>query len=173
MLRGGSPADYREHCYHVAAHVLVAGQRAKTLEEGRAMAEKSIVDGSALETFRVLVQAQGGDVSYVDDVSKFERAKYVEVVNAPRRGYISQVNARGVGEASVALGAGRAKKSDSVDHAVGFIIHKKVGDSVQAGEPLFEIHANNEEKLAEARTAVLAAHAFSDEFVSPLPLFYE
>jgi pyrimidine-nucleoside phosphorylase len=137
------------------------------------LAEKCIADGSALETLRVLVKAQGGDVSFVDDLSKFERAKYVEVVNSPRSGYVSQVNARGVGEASVALGAGRAKKSDSVDHAVGFIIHKKVGDQVQAGEPLFEIHANNEEKLAEARAAVLAAHAFREEFVSPLPLFYE
>ncbi len=173
MLRGGSPADYREHCYHVAAHVLVAGQRAKTLEEGRAMAEKSIANGSALETFRVLVEAQGGDVSYVDDISKFERAKYVEVVNAPRSGFISQVHARSVGEASVVLGAGRAKKTDSVDHAVGFIIHKKVGDQVQEGEPLFEIHANDKAKLDEAHQAVLSAHQFSDEFVPPLPLFYE
>ena len=173
MLRGGSPADYREHCYHLAAHVLVAGQRAKTLEDGRAMAERSITDGSALEALRVLVQAQGGDVSYVDDVSKFERAKYVEVMNAPRNGFISQVHARIVGEASVALGAGRAKKSDSIDHAVGFIIHKKVGDQVKEGEPLFEIHANDKAKLDEARKAVLSAHQFSDEFVPPLPLFYE
>ena len=173
LLRGRAPRDYYEHCLHVAAHVLVVGQRAKDLDEGRAMAEKCIADGSALEKFRVLVQAQGGDVSYVDDISKYPRAKYVEVVNAPRSGYISQVHARLVGEASVVLGAGRAKKSDSVDHAVGFLIHKKVGDKVAAGEPLFEIHANNEQKLAEAREAVLAAHAFSDEFVPPLPLFYE
>ncbi|MDO8754566.1 MAG: thymidine phosphorylase, partial [Anaerolineales bacterium] len=75
-LRGGGPADFREHCLHVAAHVLVIGQRAKDLNEGRVMAEKSIADGSALEKLRVLVQAQGGDVSYVDDTSKFERAKY-------------------------------------------------------------------------------------------------
>lgn len=173
MLRGGAPADYREHCYHVAAHVLVAGQRAKTLEEGRAMAEKSITDGSALETLRMLVRSQGGDVSYVDDTSKFERAKYVEVVNAPRSGFISQVHARIVGEASVALGAGRAKKTDSIDHAVGFIIHKKVGDRVREGEPLFEIHANDKAKLDEARKAVLSAHQFSDDIVPPLPLFYE
>jgi pyrimidine-nucleoside phosphorylase len=78
-----------------------------------------------------------------------------------------------VGEASVTLGAGRSKKSDPIDHAVGFLIHKKVGDKVEIGEPLFEIHANDEEKLAEARTAVLSAHSFSDEFVPPLPLFYE
>ena len=173
MLRGQAPADYREHCLHVTAHVLVAGGRAKDLNEGRAMAERCVADGSALEKFRILVQAQGGDVSYVDDISRFERAKYVEVVNAPRSGFISQVHARIVGEASVVLGAGRAKKSDPIDHAVGFIIHKKVGDQVAEGEPLFEIHANDEEKMAEARSAVLLAHNFSNKFVSPLPLFYE
>ncbi|MEK6754066.1 MAG: thymidine phosphorylase [Chloroflexota bacterium] len=173
MLRGGGPADYREHCLHVAAHVLVAGRRAKDLDEARTMAEKSIADGSALEKFRVLVEAQGGDPSYVDDISKFERAKYVEVVNAPRNGFISQVHARSVGEASVVLGAGRAKKGDPVDHAVGFIIHKKVGDQVREGEPLFEVHANDQAKLDGARKAVLSAHLFSAEFVPPLPLFYE
>jgi len=173
LLRGRAPKDYYEHCLHVSAHVLVLGQRAKNLDEGRAMAQKSIDDGSALEKLRVLVEAQGGDVSYVDDMSKYARAKYVEVVNAPRSGFISQVHARVVGEASVALGAGRSQKTDPIDHAVGFLIHKKVGDKVEAGEPLFEIHANDETKLAEARASVLSAHTFSDEFVSPLPLFYE
>jgi pyrimidine-nucleoside phosphorylase len=173
LLRGRAPKDYYEHCLHVTAHVLVLGQRAKDLVEGRAMAEKSIADGSALEKLRVLVQAQGGDVSYVDDMSKYARAKYVEVVKAPRSGFISQVHARIVGEASVALGAGRAQKGDPIDHAVGFLIHKKVGDKVEAGEPLFEIHANDEEKLVEARASVLSAYGFSDEFVPPFPLFYE
>ena len=173
LLRGRAPEDYREHCLHVAAHVLVLGQRAKDLNEGRAMAEKSIADGSALEKLRVLVQAQGGDVSYVDDMAKFERAKFVEVVNAPRSGFISQVHARIVGEVSVMLGAGRAKKGDPIDHAVGFLIRKKVGDKVEAGEPLFEIHANDEAKLTEACKVVLSAYGFSEEFVPPLPLFYE
>ncbi len=173
LLRGHAPKDYYEHCLHVAAHVLVLGQCAKDLDEGRVMAEKSISDGSALEKLRVLVQAQGGDVSYVDDMSKFARAKYVEVVNAPRSGFISQVHARIVGEASVGLGAGRSQKSDPIDHAVGFLIHKKVGDKVEAGEPLFEIHANDEAKLAEARRTTLSAYGFSDKFVTPLPLFYE
>ena len=172
-LKGGGPADFREHCLHVSAHMLVLGKRAKTLEEGRKMAEKAIADGSALEKFRVLVQAQGGDVSYVDDVSRFPPAKFVEVVMAPRNGTISQVQARSVGEAAVTLGAGRAKKSDVVDHAVGFIIHKKVCDKVTQGEPLFTIHANDQSKLAEAREVVLAAHSFSDADVPPLPLFYD
>jgi len=171
-LNGGGPDDFREHCLHVSAHMLVLGKRAKSLDEGRAMAEKSITNGSAFEKFRVLVQAQGGDVSFVDDTSRFPRAKFVEVVKAPQSGYISQVQARSVGEAAVTLGAGRTKKMDPVDHAVGFLIHKKVGDRVENGEALFIVHANDEKKLAEARKAVLVAHSYSGDAVSPLPLFY-
>jgi pyrimidine-nucleoside phosphorylase len=172
-LKGGGPEDFREHCLHVSAHMLVLGKRAQNLAEGRVMAEKSIADGSALEKFRVLVQAQGGDISYVDDPSKFPSAKFVEVVEAPRSGSISQIDARSVGEAAVTLGAGRAKKSDSVDHAVGFVIHHKVGDRIEKGEPLFTIHANDESKLAEARSVVVAAHEIQDGEAARLPLFYE
>jgi pyrimidine-nucleoside phosphorylase len=171
-LKGAGPEDFREHCLHVSAHMLVLGKRAQDLTEGRAMAEKALVDGSAFEKLRVLVQAQGGDVSYVDDPSKFPRARYVEVVESPRNGYLAQIQARSVGEAAVTLGAGRAKKSDSIDHAVGIVIHHKVGDKVEKGEPLFTIHANNEAKLVEAREAVLAAHSFNPDEVAPLPLFY-
>ena len=172
-LNSEGPKDFREHCLHVCENLLVLGKRVKDLSEGRALAEKSIADGSAFGKLRVLVQAQGGDVSFVDDTSKFPRAQYVEMVESPREGYLAQILARTVGEASVTLGAGRAKKTDPIDHAVGFVIHHKVGDQVGQGEPLFTIHANDKAKLAEARETVLAAHTFSDSPVEPLPLFYE
>jgi len=172
-LRDNGPEDFLEHCLHVSAHMLVLGKRAKDLGEGRAMAEKSIAGGSAFEKLRVLVEAQGGDVSYVDDTSKFPRAKYIEEVKSPQSGYLSQIQARTVGEAAVALGAGRARKSDPIDHAVGFLIHHKVGDQVEQGEPLITIHANDRDKLNEARQAVLSAHAFSEEPVERLSLFYD
>ncbi len=172
-LKDNGPQDFLEHCLHVSAHILVLGKRAKDLAEGRAMAEKSIADGSAFEKFRVLVEAQGGDVSYVDDPSRFPGAEYIEVVKSPQDGYLSQIQARTVGEAAVTLGAGRARKSDPIDHAVGFVIHHKVGDQVRKGQPLFTIHANDKEKLEEARRAVLSAHAFSADPVERLPLFYE
>jgi pyrimidine-nucleoside phosphorylase len=172
-LKDNGPADFLEHCLHVSAHMLVLGKRASDLAEGRARAEKSIADSSALEKFRVLVEAQGGDVSYVDDPSKFPRAEHVEVVRSPQTGYLSQIQARSVGEAAVVLGAGRARKSDPVDHAVGFLIDRKVGDFLKKGEPLFTIHANDREKMKEVREVVLAAHQFTDEPVEPLPLFYE
>ncbi len=172
-LKGGGPVDFREHCLHVDSHMLVLGERAEDLEQGRRLAEKAIADGSAFEKFRTLVQAQGGDVSYVDDLGKLPQANLVEVVPAPRGGYLAQVDARSVGEASVALGAGRARKTDPVDHAVGLIVHHKVGDKLKGGEPLFTIHANDAQKQADAREKVLAAHVLSDHPVQPLPLFYE
>jgi pyrimidine-nucleoside phosphorylase len=172
-LKGEGPEDFREHCLHVCENLLVLGKRVQDLSEGRVLAEKSIADGSAFDKLRVLVEAQGGDVSFVEDTSKFPRAEFVEVVESPQEGYVAQVLARTVGEASVTLGAGRAKKSDPVDHAVGFVIHHKVGDQIRKGEPLFTIHANDKAKLAEASEAVLAAHKFSDSPVEALPLFYK
>ena len=172
-LNDKGPEDFLEHCLHVSAHMLVLGKRAGNLTIARAMAEKSIADGSAFEKFRVLVQAQGGDVSYVDDPSKFPRAEYVETVESSQDGYLAQIQARTVGEAAVGLGAGRARKGDPIDHAVGFLIHHKVGDRVQKGDSLFSIYANDKEKLEEARKAVLSAYVFSDEAVERLPLFYE
>lgn len=173
MLHGGGPDDFREHCLHASAHMLVLGKQAADLESARSMAESAVANGSAWQTFRQLVTAQGGDVSYVDSPQLMENARIVETVPSPESGYLSQINARIIGEASVVLGAGRAKKGDPIDHAVGFEILRKVGDQVEKGEPLFVIHANETARLAQARQSVLAAHRFSPTPVPPLPLFYE
>src|SRR5512135_615535 len=97
-LKGGGPADFREHCLHVSAHMLVVGKRAGDLEAGRHMAKKAMADGTAFEKFRTLVQAQGGDVSYVDHPEKLPQARLVQTVGAPRSGWLSQIDARDVGE---------------------------------------------------------------------------
>ncbi len=171
-LHGGGPADFREHCLHVSAEMLVLGERAENRQVARHMAENAIANGSAWQKFRTLVIAQGGDVSFIDTPAKLPSAKQVEVVDSPRTGYLAQIHARLVGEASVALGAGRASKEDQIDSAVGIVIHHKVGEHIRTGEPLFTVHANSEKRLAQAKKTVLEAHRFSDEPVSPLPLFY-
>mgnify|MGYP002639801668 CR=1 FL=1 len=171
-LHGGGPADFREHCLHVAAEMLVLGERAETINIAREMAENAIADGSGFAKFRELIIAQGGDVSYVDNPDKLPTATLIETVPSPHSGSISQIHARLVGEAAVELGAGRAKKEDPVDHAVGFIIHHKIGDVVEAGDPLFTVHASDQALLEQAKSEVLAAHKFSDSPVPPLPLFY-
>jgi pyrimidine-nucleoside phosphorylase len=172
-LRGGGPADFREHCLHVAAHMLLLGRRAPDLETGRRLAEASIASGAAFEKFRALVRAQGGEAACVDNPDRLPRARFVEVVQADRSGNIAQVHARLVGEAVVLLGGGRSRKGEAVDHAVGVVVHCKVGDFVARGQPLFTIHANDRAKQAEIRRVVRSAIEFSESPVAPLPLFYD
>lgn len=171
-LRGGGPDDFREHCLHVAAHMLVLGRRAADLEAGRQLAEAALGDGRALEKFRQLVRAQGGEVAYVDEPERLPQARLVETVEAERSGYVSQVHARLFGEAAVLLGGGRAKKGDPIDHAVGLTVQVKVGERVERGQPLYTLHANDPARLAEARRHLREAIGWSDVPVPPLPLFY-
>jgi pyrimidine-nucleoside phosphorylase len=172
-LQGGGPPDFREHCLEVAGHLLTLAGKAKTMKVARTTLEKALADGSALAKFRQLVIAQGGDVRVIDDPDLLPKATLIETVKSPRSGYLSEINAGEIGMASVDLGAGRAKKSDAIDHAVGFVIHHKVGEAVQKGEPLFTVHANDAAKLEAAKKQVLAAHKFSAKRVKPLPLFYK
>ncbi|HNR45481.1 MAG TPA: pyrimidine-nucleoside phosphorylase [Anaerolineaceae bacterium] len=171
-LHGGGPADFREHCLIVASHMLNLGQKAPNLQFARQMAEEALESGQAWTLFRQLVHAQGGDLAYVDDPERLPRAALVETVSAARTGYLSGINAREVGETSVELGAGRARKEDPIEHSVGIVIHHKVGDRVEKGQPLFTIHANDPAKLKKARARLLAAHQWSDSPCDPLPLFY-
>lgn len=171
-LRGGGPADFREHCLDVSEQLLVLGEAAKNVQQGREMAESKLADGGAWEKFRVLVQAQEGDVRYIDDPDKLPEAPVVQGVNAERSGYLEVVDARVVGEASVDLGAGRQKKDDPIDHGVGILVHGKVGDQVDVGDALFTVHAQDEAMAAAAREQLLRAMEWSDSPVEPLPHSY-
>lgn len=171
-LHGGGPTDLREHSLEIASHMLVLGEKAPDERVARQMAEGAIENGSAWERFRDLVRAQGGDLDYVDDPERLPKASHVENVYAPRSGYLSGIDAGVVGEMAVLLGAGREKKGDTIDHAVGIVIHHKVGDRVEAGEPLFALHADRTGMLDEVRQRLLEAHTWSDEPTKPLPLFY-
>jgi pyrimidine-nucleoside phosphorylase len=172
VLHGTGPADFREHCLVACAHMLLLGNRADSLEAGKKMSEQSIREGKAWEKFRQLVIAQGGNVEVIDKPDQLPKAKYVEVVKSPHSGYLSKIHARLIGEASVLLGAGRSKKTDPVDHAVGIVVHHKVGDLVEQDGPLFTLHANDQVRLEDAQVLALSAHQWRDQPVAPLPLFY-
>jgi pyrimidine-nucleoside phosphorylase len=172
-LRGGGPPDFREHCLTVAEAMLLLGGKATEEAQARQMAETALREGLAWEKFRTLIIAQGGDITVVDDPSRLPTARLIEPLPAHRRGYLSRVDARIVGETVVALGGGRAKKGDPIDYAVGVIVHHKVGDLVEVGQPLFTIHASDENRLAKACQSLLEACAWSDSPVKPLPLFYD
>jgi len=171
-LQGGGPADFREHCLTVASHLLVLARKTPSLASARRLLKAALADGRAWAKFRQFVIAQGGNVSVVDQPDRLPQADLIEVVRAPRGGVVRQIDAREVGLAAVDLGAGRHKKSDAIDYAVGFVIHHKVGDRVAKGDPLFTVHANDQGRLTQARARVAAAHVIGAGNTAPLPLFY-
>jgi len=171
-LHGSGPSDFREHCLTASAHMLRLGHKVESLAEGEKLAAQLLDSGQAWEKFMELVRAQDGDVAMIENPALLPQARLVKDVLAPSSGYIAGVDAAQVGMTSVELGAGRAKKGDPIDYAVGLIVHRKVGDQVRAGEPLFTVHANDEAKLAAAEERLVRAVEWSDKAVKPLPLFY-
>jgi pyrimidine-nucleoside phosphorylase len=172
-LQGKGPADFVEHCLTVGAHMLVIGEKAKTLHEGRKLVTAALKEGRGLRKLRELVENQGGDPSYIDDPSRFKIAPVIAEIKSPKTGYLAKINAQEIGEASVEMGAGRVKKEDTIDHAVGIIVHHKVGDKVGKGDVLFTLHAKDSASMNRAQERVLSACKFTSKVCEPLPLFYE
>ena len=171
-LQGGGPADLWEHCLEVGSHMLLLAGKADSLDGAKGMIEEVRGNGRAWQKFRDMVQAQGGDIIQVDSLHLLPQATLIENITAPRSGHIAALDTGEIGWAGVRLGAGRLIKSDKIDHAVGFILPTKVGDQVQVGDVLGVIHANDDEKLMQAKDEILAAITWSDEPVEPLPHFY-
>lgn len=143
-----------------------------TPEECRAMAEKSIEDGSAFETFCTMVRAQGGDDSVLRDYTKFPQAPYRAEIKAERSGYITKMNAEEIGETSVVLGAGRETKESTIDFSAGLILHKKYGDAVKEGDSLVTLYTSKESALADAEKMYRDAIAIGDVQPAKEPLVY-
>jgi pyrimidine-nucleoside phosphorylase len=173
VMRGAGPADFREHCLVLSSHMLVLGGIAPDLETARSLSEEAVQSKNALRKFRELVGAQGGDVTFVDDPTKFPPARLVEDVKISDSGCIAQIHARLIGEATVLLGAGRSKKEDRIDHSVGIVIHKKVGEQVEKGDVIYTIHASDRSQVVEVRKHLKTAIIVQQAYVSPLPLFYQ
>ena len=154
-LRGRGPADTMEVTYALGEQMLLLAGVAKTPAAARHQLEVGITSGAALEKFRSMITAQGGEARVVDEPGRLPSAKWQVPLAASRAGFVQGVDAMGVALAALRLGAGRARAADPVDHAVGVSGLVKVGERVAAGAPLGVIHANDEAALAEA-TAMLA-----------------
>ncbi|MEM6730112.1 MAG: thymidine phosphorylase [Myxococcota bacterium] len=170
ILRGEGPADTTELTLLLAAQMLVLGGRAESIEEAQSIARASIDDGSALEKLGAIVEAQGGDRGALLDPERLPKAAIQRSVVAPEGGVVSYLDAFTIGMAGVRLGGGRERAEDAVDPAVGFEFMKKLGDSVQPGETLCVVHANDEAKGEAAEKAVLEAYRFASGPVVPPPL---
>lgn len=165
-LKGEGPADLTCLCAEVASRMLLLAGLADTLEECAHRAGQSIESGAALEKFRQFVENQGGNPEVCDRTDLMPTAAHQEVLTATREGVVCKCDALGIGRASVILGAGRRKKDDVIDHAAGVVLHKKIGDHLDIGEPVATMLTNKCELLAEARAVLADAIDVSDQPVT-------
>ena len=158
ILHGGGPADLRDLCLELAAWMLYLGGASKTIAQGKQMSEQIIASGKAFERFRQMVELQGGDISAIDDPSRLPSADHRVDVPSPKAGFVTAIACEQVGTACVILGGGRERKEDSVDPAVGIVVHKKIGDKVSAGESMCTIHCHSDAQAARAKTLLLESY---------------
>ena len=170
VLHGGGPADLRELCLELAAWMFYLGGRARTIPEGKELADRMLRSGLALEKFRQMVELQGGDPAAIDNHAGLPQATATLDVPSPTSGYVSAIQCENLGTASAILGGGREKKEDSIDPAVGISLHKKLGDRVAAGETLCTLHYNSETRAARARELVESSYQFAPTPPSLPPL---
>ncbi|WP_203663110.1 pyrimidine-nucleoside phosphorylase [Lacticaseibacillus sp. 53-4] len=148
ILRNRGPKDVRDLTVTLAAHMLVLGGKTQSLEQAIGMAEDALCDGRALNAFKQLIKAQGGDPAVVDDPRRLPQAKYRVDVKATQAGVVTGIDTNALGLAAMQLGGGRAKKGDQLDLAVGLVLHKKLGTPVSVGDTLVTLHADSQETAA-------------------------
>ena len=166
-LRGEGPRDVARLAVLAGGEMLLRARIARDRKAAEARIERAIDDGSGLRKLRELAEAQGGDVSVIDDPSRLVHAPRVEALRAPKTAYVRDVAADGIGMASVRLGAGREKKGDAIDLRTGIVLHAKVGDRVEGGAPYAEVHVAGKESDADAIALVRDAFRWSASRVKP------
>ena len=163
VLRGDGPEDLRELCLELGAWMLYLGEASETVAQGKQRSAELISSGDALEKFRQMVELQGGDARVIDDAKRLPQARHTLQVRSAKGGHLASIQCEEIGTACVILGGGRERKEDSVDPAVGIVLHKKVGDEVAFGEPLATIHFNAEPQAERARQLIEASCLVMDE----------
>lgn len=170
-LSGRGPGDLTEVCLELAANMIYLAGKG-TLEECREMAKKALEDGSGLKRLEAMVEAQGGDIAVLQDVTKFEKAKVVTEIKSPFTGYITAMDTEGCGIASCLLGAGRETKESIIDYSAGIVLKKKTGDRVQEGDVLAVFYTDDASKVEGARLKFLQAITVGEEKPKEDPLIY-
>jgi pyrimidine-nucleoside phosphorylase/thymidine phosphorylase len=158
VLKGGGPKDLVDLSHDLAAWMIYLGGAAKTVDEARELSIKLIANGAAMEKFREIVRLQDGNAKALDDFFLLPQAQNHEDIASPEAGYVHAMDCEKVGIASLVLGGGRERKEDSVDHAVGIILHKKTGDKVAKGEALCTLYYNTADRLEEARGLITSSY---------------
>ncbi len=162
-LQNAGPADLTKLSIELAARMIHLGKKAATLDDARRAAEGHLVDGSAYKKFKQVVAAQGGNPQALDKFELLPNATGMREISSPRGGYVSAINAEDIGVASNMIGAGRDKKEDAIDPAVGIILEVKAGEKVDAGSVLCRLYYTKEDRVEEAAEMVEDAFRISGQ----------
>ena len=162
FLKGDIIPDVAKVVLELGAYMIKLAGKGDDLKENKKNILENIKNGKAYNKFLELVKNQGGDISYIENTEKFEKAKFIEPIHSEKSGYVSDIEAKEIGKLSVLLGAGREKKEDKIDNSVGIVLNKKVGNKVEKGEILAYIHANDESKLKEVCERIRTIIKISD-----------
>src|SRR5258708_6334365 len=154
VLKGRGPADLRDLSLELSAWMFYLGERTKSVEDGRRLAERMVATGEALEKLQQGIRLQGGDERVVDEPQRLPAARLHVRVASTASGFITGTNCEQFGIALAMLGGGREKKEDKIDHGVGLEFHKRSADRGEKGGPLATIHYNSDAKLAEAKSLI-------------------
>lgn len=163
FLQGKMPEDLKQVVLELGAYMVKLAGKGSNIEENKKMLLENIQNGKAYNKFIELVQNQGGDIEYVKDVTKFEKAKIIQEVISTTEGYVQEINAEEIGKLSCELGAGRKTKKDKIDLQVGIILNKKIGDFVNKGDKLATIYANDREKAKDTENELLRIYKIGQE----------
>lgn len=163
VLKGGGPEDVKEVSVALAGMMLSLGLENVSLSQGKRMAKKALSSGQAFEKFKEMVQAQGGDIRYVEHSEFFERDAFEGEVLAAEDGFLSGMDTEKIGVAAGLLGAGRETKDSVIDMSAGIYLKKKIGDTVKKGEPIAICYAGTKEKLNRGMAMFESSIRYSKE----------
>ena len=162
-LKGNIPEDIKEIITTIGSYMIKLAGKGNDLEENKVKIIENIKNGKAYNKFLELVQNQGGNIEFIKNTEKFEKAKYILPVTSKEEGYVYKLNAEKVGKISVDLGAGRLRKEDSIDKSVGIVLNKKIADKVNTGDILGFVYANNKQRGETAVEELLNAYEIVKE----------
>lgn len=172
-LKGNMNEDVKDVVLKLGAYILKLDGKGDNIEENKKAIEEVVANGKAYQKFLELVKNQGGDVTYIENTEKFEKAKYKMEVRLEQEGYIQKLNAEEVGKIAMHLGAGRVRKEDDIDYSVGVELIKKVGDFVEKGDIVAYVYANDEQKGKEAVEMLKEKYIIGNDRIEPIKSILE
>jgi len=173
VLQGRGPADLVEVTFALAGEMLLLAGIANDASDARQRLNSAVRSGAALNKLEEIIVRQRGDSSVVHDISRLPNARARSEVTAQSEGFVAEIDSEAIGIAAVLLGAGRERVDSVIDPAVGLVLRRKVGEGVKAGEPLVEIHYNDETSVEDARDRILHAYRIGPSPSVPRPLIFE